>query len=625
MSWAICPNWPASFNNIPYTGSQAGNFKRVGNDIFLALPGRITILKLNQTNNSWEYLYGLSDVNTYFEDHYLYVFDSLVISHSTDHLLYSINQGLDWTTPNMEGVPIRPIFSEKIMPSFIFVDSLVWYGVFDEYGIYFSIDNGDNWAVYDNNIPFTIDGGIFIQDNRIYSGSYNGGLWSKINLLNILSGNVYLDSNNNGIKDTDEHGVSNVLVKASFNNSIVSTHSNGDFHIVGENQNDTLSVIIPLSYVETIPSNQVTNITSNNYLFGIQLEPFNDLSIGITDQNRFRPGFYTNLSVCAQNLGSESIPATIKLLLPNEVSVISSEPNFSSQSGDTLIWNTPVIDFYENYTIHLNVLTSMNTPLGDSLHCFAQISPIVHDSIPSNNTVYLDDVFVGAFDPNDKQCVQGRYVDISDVSNDFELQYIIRFQNTGTFLAENIRIEDQLSAHFQLSSFRIMDNSHDPMHFELSESGYLKIYFDQIQLPDSFSNEPASHGFVKYAIKPKNGYLIGQVFSNTAKIYFDFNDPIITNTVLTEIKDFTASISPVSGFNSAANFTINPNPANDRLIITSSGRINDGIIRLFSSSGALVYSANWNGKQVEIPVSNFTDGLYLVQLGEESKKVMIAH
>jgi hypothetical protein len=163
------------------------------------------------------------------------------------------------------------------------------------------------------------------------------------------------------------------------------------------------------------------------------------------------------------------------------------------------------------------------------------------------------------------------------------------------------------------------------MHFELSESGYLKIYFDQIQLPDSFSNEPASHGFVKYAIKPKNGYLIGQVFSNTAKIYFDFNDPIITNTVLTEIKDFTASISPVSGFNSAANFTINPNPANDRLIITSSGRINDGIIRLFSSSGALVYSVNWNGKQVEIPVSNFTDGLYLVQLGEESKKVMIAH
>jgi hypothetical protein len=77
--------------------------------------------------------------------------------------------------------------------------------------------------------------------------------------------------------------------------------------------------------------------------------------------------------------------------------------------------------------------------------------------------------------------------------------------------------------------------------------------------------------------------------------------------------------------NYKAGFIVFPNPANDRLIITSSGRINDGIIRLFSSSGALVYSAKWNGKQVEIPVSNFADGLYLVQLGEESRKVMIGH
>ena len=77
--------------------------------------------------------------------------------------------------------------------------------------------------------------------------------------------------------------------------------------------------------------------------------------------------------------------------------------------------------------------------------------------------------------------------------------------------------------------------------------------------------------------------------------------------------------------NQQPGFIVFPNPANDRLIITSSGRINDGIIRLFSSSGALVYSVNWNGKQVEIPVANFADGIYLLQLGEESRKVMIGH
>jgi hypothetical protein len=77
--------------------------------------------------------------------------------------------------------------------------------------------------------------------------------------------------------------------------------------------------------------------------------------------------------------------------------------------------------------------------------------------------------------------------------------------------------------------------------------------------------------------------------------------------------------------NQQSGFIVFPNPANDRIIITSTGRINDEIIRLFSSSGALVYSTNWNGKQVEIPVANFADGLYWVQLGEERSKVMIAH
>ena len=68
-----------------------------------------------------------------------------------------------------------------------------------------------------------------------------------------------------------------------------------------------------------------------------------------------------------------------------------------------------------------------------------------------------------------------------------------------------------------------------------------------------------------------------------------------------------------------------PNPVNNRLLITSISKIDAGPIRLFSYSGALVYTGYWNGKQIEIPVTDFADGLYLLQAEGEHIKVLIQH
>lgn len=44
-------------------------------------------------------------------------------------------------------------------------------------------------------------------------------------------------------------------------------------------------------------------------------------------------------------------------------------------------------------------------------------------------------------------------------------------------------------------------------------------------------NEEASHGFIKFAIAQTPGNVAGNVIQNSAGIYFDFNTPVITNTV----------------------------------------------------------------------------------------------
>ena len=54
-------------------------------------------------------------------------------------------------------------------------------------------------------------------------------------------------------------------------------------------------------------------------------------------------------------------------------------------------------------------------------------------------------------------------------------------------------------------------------------------------LPDSNVNELASHGFLRFRVKPVNGLVIGDVIKNTAAIYFDYNLPVYTNTEMTTV------------------------------------------------------------------------------------------
>ena len=137
---------------------------------------------------------------------------------------------------------------------------------------------------------------------------------------------------------------------------------------------------------------------------------------------------------------------------------------------------------------------------------------------------------IGSYDPNDKSIYVDGIADAEIVGEDSALEYLIRFQNTGTDTAFTVRIEDRLSEEFDLLSIRPMAASHD-FRWEL-ERRNLIVTFDDIDLVDSTRNEEASHGFVKFNVRLKDDRPDpGAILENTAEIYFDFNDPIVTNTV----------------------------------------------------------------------------------------------
>ncbi len=128
--------------------------------------------------------------------------------------------------------------------------------------------------------------------------------------------------------------------------------------------------------------------------------------------------------------------------------------------------------------------------------------------------------------------VSSEFLDPSMLDN--ELKYTIRFQNTGTDTAFTVMIRDTLSNNLDMSTFRILGASHN-YSFIVRDNSLLEVFFQNILLPDSFTNEPKSHGFIQYAIKPKSTLAVGEEINNTAYIYFDFNSPVVTNTTNTKI------------------------------------------------------------------------------------------
>jgi hypothetical protein len=80
--------------------------------------------------------------------------------------------------------------------------------------------------------------------------------------------------------------------------------------------------------------------------------------------------------------------------------------------------------------------------------------------------------------------------------------------------------------------------------------------FSNIMLPDSLSDPIGSIGFVNFSIDPIQNQADGTVLNNFADIYFDFNEPIRTNTTIHTIDRFLS----VQDLNNGPEVMIYPNP-----------------------------------------------------------------
>lgn len=232
-------------------------------------------------------------------------------------------------------------------------------------------------------------------------------------------------------------------------------------------------------------------------------------------------------------------------------------------------------------------------------------------------------VVTGSYDPNDKYVQpEGLTAMYHYIDSTYILEYTIRFQNTGTDTAFNIVIRDTLSSYLDITTIEPGVSSHT-YTLDIFESNILQWKFENVLLPDSNVNEPASHGFVKYKIHQAQGNTIGTVIENKAWIIFDFNLPVITNTIFNTVGsiDSVTSSKPVI-FEYGISVKVYPNPFNSSTTFEIEGMDEPFIFELYSIIGKQVRTIfDITDKKFIISREVLPNGIYFYKISSKNELI----
>lgn len=445
---------------------------------------------------------------------------------------------------------------------------------------------------------------------------------------NTIQGTVLFDTNGNGCDMNDDpyQYLNLTIINSANETSIVNTLNDGSyaFHASDDDSYTVTPVLENPAYFTVSPASITVNFPTDASPFTqdfciIPNGTHNDVDVTLIPLNIARPGFDSNYKLVYKNKGNTTLSGAINLTFEDDfMDLVSSNPMTDSQAVNSLQWNYANLLPFESreitFTMNLNTPTD-SFPLNadDTLAFEATITPVVADETMDDNTNTLSQIVVNSFDPNDKNCLQGAEV-TTDVVGKY-VDYMIRFENTGTANAINVVVKDEIDITTLDPSTLIVTNASHSVATRFTNANTVEFIFENINLPfDDASND----GFVTFKIKTLPTLEIDDTFENKAEIYFDFNFPIETNNSITLIKDVlnTTDISFES-------FEMYPNPVKDIVIIKTKETIES--IHIFDISGKLIQKHSFTGIQntIEIATSKLAQGTYFVKIETESGAILV--
>lgn len=462
---------------------------------------------------------------------------------------------------------------------------------------------------------------------------YNDEIFWYENLLNFpsISGIVFWDEDENGLRDSSERLLSNIPISISPNPLSTFTDGNGIFRFYTEKDKAYTISVSPDScwQITTDSLKQFTLFgnVSSGLNFGFKLVSDFQVAKPRIISNFTRCGFDVSFFLSVQNDGCAPIKGKYGLVLDSLVSLVYSGLEPIEIRGDTLFWNFEELIASETQEVPL----IFQMPNAEFIGEYVQLEALAYienenKELELSNTYEFKSEIRCAYDPNDKLVTPNRLANYDENYTLFgePLEYTIRFQNTGNDTAFNVIIRDTLDPHLDWSTFKTIFASH-PYEAFLYKDGQVEFSFKNIMLPDSTINEPKSHGYVTYKILPKKDLPENTVIDNTASIYFDFNAPITTNTTRNVLVSELPKTTAINDLTLKQLVKIYPNPFNNFLTIEQKFHQVDESLRLsiFDLTGRQVQSSILKEGTQLISTAQLANGLYIYQIVNKNGQMIM--
>ncbi len=444
--------------------------------------------------------------------------------------------------------------------------------------------------------------------------------WELNECAGTVTGATYMDNNDNGVRDPGEvHAPAMLLVQP------------GDHHVYSGNDPYSFctdlgahTITVPSSplYHTVVPGSQSYTIAAQGDQitgmdFGFQAVP--GIYDGAVDLWGWNPwiGNNTTMHINYANIGTEDITPTVALTLDPLLSFVSTTTTPTSTSGQVISWTLPILAPGNSGSITVTILCSTNAAPNEPILNYVQLTIAETDINLANNSDDLHGHATTSFDPNDK-AVSEEIISPQEVADQRSLEYTVRFQNTGSAPAVNVVIKDSLDSDWDLNTFEMVGATHP---FTLTVNDAVAIWtFANIMLPTEDSDALGSQGSFQYRMAPKTSLNLGGQLTNRADIYFDYNEPVLTNTTLTTVALNTGLTENALG----SGLFVAPSPGNGQVSVRwADGQMNNGRFTVLDALGRTVYTSRMsnanNNRQMDL--SFLPEGSYVARLAGTQSEV----
>jgi len=443
-----------------------------------------------------------------------------------------------------------------------------------------------------------------------------------------ISGHAYADANTNCAYDNADTRLFNIPFRVlNANDSVIAEYtafSNGVYQFTQPAgtytiQVDTTNLPFAIACAEPGIDSMVTLNGSNPAAFGVDFS-FNCLPgfdlVAQSIEGRFRSATTRQVNIHAGNATGfyganciSGISGTVTLGISGPVSYAGPAPGAVAPTvvnDSTLVWSIAdfaAVDFFSYFNILMQ--TDTTAAVGAPLCLTLTVNPLSGDRVPENNILIQCFQVVNSCDPNEKKVSPAANIPVNQGS----LTYTIYFQNTGNDTAYQIHVDDTLDTDLDASTFQLLAYSHQPI-VQLKGKN-IRFNFPNINLVDSHTNEPLSHGYVQYKIGLKENLAIGTAIKNTAFIYFDFNTAVVTNTT-------TNTIAVNTGLEELgienAGFKMYPNPTSGSVNIVVDEELMGSALTVTDITGREMYGSVVSIQNSKFEIQNFSSGIYFVTI-----------